>query len=152
MQIELRVASTEVGSVQNVLFKPKKLFRMSLFPLPPTEWVGNQTCRICGGKPDFLQEDMKPICRACIDKTIKGLNKKESTTETSIPITKDIITHIRFEWSTEGEKWYSLSGRKIIVDRPDIFLKELRASLLEKRPMIVEADYAKETKTMTVSL
>jgi hypothetical protein len=81
-----------------------------------------------------------------------GLNKKESLTDTSIPITMEVIAHTRFEWSTDGEKWYSLMGKNIKVDRSDLFLKELKKCILESHPMNVEADYEKETKEMVITL
>jgi len=95
---------------------------------------------------------MQPICQKCIHQIMAGLNKKESNAETSIPITMEIVIHSRFEWSVDGEKWYSLMGKNIKIDRLEIFLKELKKSILEKHPMNVEAEYAKETKEMTIIL
>lgn len=152
MIIQLRIAGADLGSIKNTIFKPTRSFKMAIYPLPPDEWVGKQTCSICGGKPDFIQGDSKPICKACIKRIMNGLNKKESTTETSVPITMDIVTSTRFEWSVDGDKWYSLYGRNIKPNRPELFLKELRTSILESRPMAVEADYEKETRTMTITL
>jgi hypothetical protein len=152
MKIDLRVAGADLGSISNVIFKPTKHFEMTLFPLPPEEWVGKQICSVCDGKPDFLQENMKPICRKCIKKLMVGLNKKESSIDTSIPITMEVVTHTRFEWSTDGEKWYSVAGRNIKVNRQDLFLRELKKSILENHSMSVEADYAKETKEMTITI
>jgi hypothetical protein len=152
MKIELRIADSDLGTVTNVVFKPTKQFKMRLFPLPPDEWVGEQKCSNCSGKPDFLQEDMRPICKKCIALLMVGLNRKESKEETSIPMTWEVVCHARFEWSLDGEKWYSIFGKNIKVDRQEIFLKELKKSIIEKHPMSVEVDYAKETKTMTVTL
>jgi hypothetical protein len=152
MRIELRIADSDLGTVSNVMFKPIKQFKMKLFPLPPDEWVGEQKCSNCGSKPDFLTEDMKAICKKCISVLIVGLNKKESAQSTSIPITMEVISHSRLEWSLDNEKWYSLMGKNIKVDRPDLFLKELKKSIIEKCSMSVEADYEKETKTMTITL
>lgn len=152
MKIELRIADSDLGTVANVVFKPNKQFKMKLFPLPPDEWVGEQKCPNCGGKPDFLTEDMRPICKKCIATLMVGLNKKESTQATSIPMTMEVVSHARFEWSLDSEKWYSLMGKNIKVDRPDLFLKELKKSIIEKRPMSIEADYEKEIKTMTITL
>lgn len=151
MIVQLRIAGTDLGTIKNVMFKPRgPSFKMSLYPLPPTEWVGPQVCDICGGKPDFLKEDSKPICNKCIDKLTRGLNKKESAEEPSIPITLSIISRTRFEWSVDGDKWYSIQGRNLKVDRPKIFLEEVKKSVLESRPMTVEGDYEKETKSMTI--
>jgi hypothetical protein len=152
MKIDLRIASADLGTVANMIFVPKKQFRMKLFPLPPVEWVGEQKCSLCGGTPAFLQEDFSPICRKCIDTLMKGITKKTVKQEASIPITWDIVTHTRFEWSTDGTKWYSIAGRNIKVTPQKLFLEELKKSIVEKKPMSVEADYEKETKTMTVSL
>src|SRR5208337_356238 len=145
MNIDLRIAGADLGTVTNVIFAPKKHFNMKIFPLPPTEWVGEQKCSVCGGNPDFLQEDYTPICRKCIDTLMKGITKKSVQQETSIPITWDIVTHTRFEWSLDGEKWYSVAGRNIRVTPQKLFLDELKKSIIEKRPMNVEADYEKET-------
>lgn len=152
MRIDLRIASADLGSIENITFKPKSKVKMTLLPLPPKEWVGEQTCSLCGGKPDFLQESMQPICRKCINNMFTGLTKKQSTTETSVPITMEVVTHIRFEWSTDGEKWYSLAGKNIKVEDPNLFLNELKKSILEKRPMNVEADYIKEDRALIITL
>jgi hypothetical protein len=152
LRIDLRIADADLGTVANVIFKPKKEFKMRLFPLPPAEWVGEQKCSLCKGKPDFLQENMTPICKKCINQLISGVNFKESKSETSIPITWGVVSHARFEWSLDGDKWYSLMGRNIKVERQELFLKELKKSIIEKHPMSVEADYEKETKTMTITL
>jgi hypothetical protein len=132
------------------MFAPTKKFSMKLFPLPPIEWVGEQKCSVCGGKPNFLQENMTPICVRCIDQLTKGITKKESKQETSIPITWDVIAHSRFEWSLDGDKWYSVMGKNLKVDKQELFLKELKKSIIEKHAMFVEADYEKETKTMII--
>jgi hypothetical protein len=152
MKIELRIAGADLGTISNTIFKPSKQFKMKLFPLPPNEWVGEQKCQSCNGKPDMLTENMKPICKKCISQLIIGLNKKESNPETSIPITWEIISHTRFEWSLDGEKWYSVMGKNIKTDRKDLFLKELKKSILEKHPVSFEADYEKETKEMSIIL
>lgn len=152
MKIELRIADADLGTVANVVFKPTKQFKMKLFPLPPDEWVGEQKCQSCSGKPDFLTEDMHPICKKCIAVLMVGLNKKESKEETSIPMTWEVVSHSRFEWSLDGEKWYSLMGKNIKIERPELFLKELKKSIISKQPMSVEVDYEKETKTMTITL
>lgn len=152
MNISLRITDTDLGTISNVMFKPQKQFKMRLFPLPPAEWVGEQKCTVCGGKPDFLQESMTPICRKCIDRLMKGVSKKESQQETSIPITWDVVSHARFEWSLDNEKWYSVLGRNLKVDKKELFLIYLKRSIVEKRPMSVEVDYEKETKTMTITL
>lgn len=152
MKIELRIADSDLGTVSNVIFTPKKQFKMKLFPLPPDDWVGEQKCSSCGGKPDFLQENMTPICKKCIALLMVGLNKKESKEATSIPITWEVISHSRFEWSLDSEKWYSIMGRNLKVERPEIFLRALKASIISKQPMSLEVDYEKETKTMTVTL
>jgi len=47
MKIELRIADADLGTIQNVMFKPKKQFKMVLLPLPPEEWVGKQVCSVC---------------------------------------------------------------------------------------------------------
>jgi hypothetical protein len=128
---------------------------MKLFPLPPDEWVGPQKCTDCGGKPEFLLEDMKPICKKCIGIIMKEViisTKKESHEEPSIPITMDAIANSRFEWSTDNEKWYSVKGKNIKTDRTDVFIRDLKKSIIEKRPLALEADYEKETKTLTITL
>lgn len=152
MKIDLRIADADLGTIANVMFAPQKQFKMKLFPLPPIEWVGEQKCSVCGGKPNFLQENMTPICLKCIDQLTRGITKKEVKQETSIPITWEVITHSRFEWSLDGDKWYSVMGKNIKVDKRELFLSELKKSITEKHAMFVEADYEKETKTMTITL
>ena len=152
MNISLRIADTDLGTVINTVFKPQKKFTMALFPLPPDEWVGDQKCVNCNGKPNFLTEDIKPICNKCIDVITRGLNKKEMHEEPSIPVAMDVIANSRFEWSSDGDKWYSVKGKNIKTDRPDIFIKDLKKSIITKCPMNVEADYDQATKVMTLTI
>lgn len=150
MKISLRIADTDLGTVSNLVFKPIKQFTMKIFPLPPNEWVGEQKCQTCDGKPDFLTEDMHPVCRKCVEIIMHGLNKKETKQEPSVPITMAIVSTARFEWSVDGEKWYSIKGKNIKSERADLFLKELKKSILEKHPMNIEADYDKDRKELSV--
>ena len=150
MKINLRIADTDLGTVSNVVFKPIKRFSMRIFPLPPDEWVGPQKCTVCEGKPDYLQENMTPICKNCIETIMRGLNKKESSPEPSVPVTMEIVSTARFEWSVDGEKWYSIKGKNIKNERPELFLKELKKSIIEKTPMILEADYDQGAKELSL--
>lgn len=151
MKIELRVTGKS-ESISNVIFKPIKEFKMTLFPLPPNEWVGKQKCYICNNEPHFLMDSFQPICRECIKSMMKGLNAKEAMIDTNTPITMNVINKTRFEWSLDGEKWYSLMGKNIKSDKPELFLKELRFSMINNKPITIEADYDKETKIMTIIL
>ena len=152
MQISLRIANVDLGTVINIVFRPQKPFRMRLFPLPPTEWVGEQKCN-CGENPDFLTEDMRPICKKCIDTIMRGvvINKIKHE-EPSIPITLEIIGNSRFEWSIDGDKWYSIKGKNIKTEQSDLFMQNLKKSIIEKRPMVAEADYDKDKKELTITL
>jgi hypothetical protein len=148
MKVELRIAGSKVGSVQNHVFKPRKSIKVSLLPLP--EWLKDPTCHICNQRAKFLLPELNPICQKCVEGMIVGMNKKEVSTDTGIPLTKEVIAHSRFEWSTDGERWYSLWGKGIKPDNFDVFLRDLRKSLLEGSPLFIEAEYDKETKEMRI--
>jgi hypothetical protein len=160
MKIELRFAKPKtekisketkhhvtVEAVDNVFFKPSRQIVVSLLPIP--EWLQNPAC-ICGQSAKYLLEDATPICPKCVDRMLNSMNKKMKEIDTSIPITMDVITHSRFEWSTDNEKWYSIWGKNIKPDNPEKFVEEIRQAILDKQPILLECDYEKETKIMRV--
>lgn len=137
-----------ISSAENVFFKPKGEMSVSLFPIP--EWLKEPKCHLCPQPAKYLLLDASPICPKCLNMMLIGTNVKTRKTDTSIPITMDVITHSRFEWSTDSEKWYSIWGKNIKSDHPELFLTEMRRSILANQPILVECDYDKETKIMRI--
>lgn len=160
MKIELRFAKLKldkniketkqhvtVEAIENVFFKPKRQLIVGLFPIP--EWLQNPLC-ICGQTAKYLLEDATAICPECIHKMLSNMNEKMKESDTSIPITMDVITHSRFEWSTDGEKWYSIGGKNLKPENPERFIVEMRQAILNSQPILLECDYEKETKIMKI--
>lgn len=161
MKVELRFAKPKmdakmkdnkqhisIGSAENVFFKPKGEMNVVLFPIP--EWLKQPKCYLCLQPAKYLLPDASPICPKCLDKMFVGANTKMREADTSVPITMDIIAHSRFEWSTEGEKWYSIWGKNLKPDNPELFLIKMRRAVLSGQPILIECDYEKENKTMRI--
>jgi hypothetical protein len=121
---------------------------VGFFPIP--EWFKDPKCTLCPNRAKYLLSDASPVCGSCVNKMMVDANRKMREADTSVPITMDVISHSRFEWSCDGEKWYSIWGKNLKPDHPDLFLIELRRAVLSNASFLIECDYEKETKTMRV--
>lgn len=148
MKIKETKQHVSIGSAENIFFKPKGEVTVGLFPIP--EWLKQPKCYLCPHPAKYLLVDASPICSKCLDTMLVGTNVKMREADTSVPITIDIISHSRFEWSTDGEKWYSIWGKNLKPDHPELFLIEMRRAVLSGQPILVECDYDKENKAMRI--
>lgn len=153
MKILLRLAKDKEGKkpktrlVENHTFVSKKSLIISIFPLPP--FLKDPKCK-CGNPADFMLEDMTCMCNECLNNNLKGITSLEKNEEISIPLTKRTVTHIKFEWSVNGGRWYTLYGRNIKPKNWDRFLPQLRTMMMRDKTLTLDADYKKETKEMVI--
>ena len=122
---------------------PKKII---CYPIPP--FVGEVKCD-CGEPTKFMNKNMQYKCFKCLNLLI-GKTKLQKTLDTSIPITKRTVMKIRFEWSVNGERWYSIYGSRFKPKHWNIFLMEIRELIINKNHIMLEVDYEKETKEMVI--
>lgn len=153
MKIFLRLAKDKEGKkpktrlVENHTFMSKKSLIISIFPLPP--FLKDPKCE-CGNPADFVLEDMTCMCNECLNSSLKGVTSLEKNEEISIPLTKRTITRIKFEWSVNGGRWYTLYGRNIKPKNWDRFLPQLREMMMRDKTLTLDGDYKKETKEMVI--
>lgn len=150
MQIFLRLAETKkkkIRIVENYTFTPRESLCITLVPVP--SFLENPKCE-CGKPADFMLEDMICICRECLNINFKGITSLQKNNDISIPLTKRTITQIKFEWSVNGSRWYTLYGRNVKPKNWDKFLVQLRTMMLRNKTLNLNADYTKETKEMVI--
>lgn len=153
MKIFLRLAKDKEGKnpktrlVKNYIFIPKKSLIISIFPLPP--FLKNPKCE-CGNPADFILENMTCVCSECLNNSLKGVTSLEENEEISIPLTRKTITRIKFEWSVNGGRWYTLYGRNIKPENWDKFIPQLITAMMRDKTLTLDADYKKETKEMVI--
>ena len=153
MEILLRLAKAKEGKklkirlVENYIFIPKKALSIVIFPLPP--FLKDPKCK-CGNSADFVLEGMTCMCNECLNNEFKGATSLETNEDISIPLTRRTIVHIKFEWSVNGDRWYTLYGRTIKPRNWERFLPQLRTMILRNNTLSLNADYKKETKEMII--
>lgn len=155
MDIEFRPASTgkQIGSATIYEYKAKNPKCITLQPIP--EWLQGSTCIKCGGKAKFLLEDLTMICSACVMIETKNCDVILNTkSDLSVPLTMDVLQHQAFEWSTDGNKWYRIHGKKIVIDgNTEKFVQAIKESLVNKTNAEFRAEYDKDdTKIMTIHI
>lgn len=96
-----------------------------------------------------MLENMSCICSRCVNKPLAGI-KLETEDDVSIPLTKYTIRNIKFEWSVNGDRWYTVYGRGLKPRRWDKFLVRLKDMILRDRELSLNADYDKDKKEMTI--
>lgn len=96
-----------------------------------------------------MREDMSCVCPKCINKALVGV-RLETKVDVSIPLTKYTIRNIKFEWSVNDDRWYTVYGRGLKPRNWDRFLSELKNMILHDKTLSLEADYDKDRKEMTI--
>jgi hypothetical protein len=149
MKIHLRPATgKEISKTTNHIFTPLKSIHITLFPIP--EWLQEPKCESCGGQAKFLLKEASPICLTCLNKNVKNANREDTEEDLSVPFSMQTLKQFAFEWSVDGEKWYRVYGKNIKPENEKIFIQNMRDAMLNNKPIMLDADYDKDTKTMTV--
>lgn len=122
--------------------------KISLCPIP--EFVGEVKCD-CGNIATLILNDEIYKCNTCIKLLIPRSSKLIKADASSYPLTKKTIKDLKFEWSVNQEKWYTLWGSKIETNNWKDFLKHVKDMIVNKKDVELNADYDREfTKKMTI--
>lgn len=153
MQVYLRLGSKQtltVRKIEDVFYNTESRVVIRLYPLP--KWIKDPTCG-CGRKGDFLIDGAVgfpvPICAECVNNKIPAI-KLEKKEDISFPVTEALIRRLKFEWSTNGDRWYYIHGRSLKPNNWNFFLKKIKKVVLGEGFVTLEVDYKKETKEMRV--
>ena len=144
--LRLPVDKTKVMNVINKVFVPSKPVQITLYP---TIMIENPKCG-CGNEAKYMLEDMSLTCNECLNKMMIHTSILQEKEDTAIPLNEGTIKRLRFEWSPDGERWYSVQGRNLIIGNVNSFIADLRKGIIADVPMETEAEYVKETKKMTI--
>ena len=151
MQIHLRLGKLKEPVVQIVdchSFSTKKSFSISICPLP--SFLKDAKCN-CGNEADFILNGIKCMCLDCLNKKFKGATTSMITfKDISIPLTKRTIVRIKFEWSVDGERWYTAYGRNLVTKDWNALLGKMRSMIINDTFIMLNADYDKEKKRLKI--
>lgn len=147
MRLFLRIApETNIIIAKNYEFVAEKNLHLVLCPIP--EFIGAVKCD-CGEPATVLLNEETYKCNSCLIFLIPH-TKLESNDDLSFPITFQTIKEMRFEWSTNGEKWYNVWGRNIETSNWNALLKELKAMALDKKEIEINGSYDPDNKHMQI--
>jgi len=136
----------KISEITNKIFVSKTPVEIALFPIP--EWLKDATCN-CGQKAEYLLEDMKGICSGCLETTL-GISTLKEIEDTSIPLTERSIRRLRFEWSTNTDRWYFVRGANLKPSNWTRFVQEVKESIVNHESLVFEGDYDKNLKELTI--
>ena len=138
MKIYLRVAKEQnINISKNREFKSDENIHVLMYPIP--DFIGEMNCS-CGNKAILIINDKDYKCASCIDKILSSTKLVESSA-TSIPITRKTITSIKFEWSVNKERWYTLYGRGIKTNRWNYLIGMINKMVINNEDVELEGDY-----------
>lgn len=150
MEISLRLAKTEkekVKLVENHIYTSKKHLSIAVSSIPP--FLTDPKCE-CGEPAISILEDMTCICVKCLNDKMNCLSSLVKNSDISILLTKNTIVRIKFEWSVNDERWYTIYGRSFKPKNWNSFLSKIKDMILNNRVITMNAEYTKETKEMMV--
>jgi len=150
MKVYLRLGKNngiKIQKAENVIFAPTTSKKITVFPIPP--FLKSAKCE-CGNKADLILEDMAYICSKCVEGRFKNMNDFKKVEDVSIPLTTLTIFSLSFEWSVNQHRWYTIYGRNLKPKNWNRFLSKIRDVILNNRVIIIDVDYEKETKEMTI--
>jgi len=136
----------QVKMIENTIFVSKTSKSVTFFPIPP--FLKNPKCG-CGTKAQFMLEDMSCVCSKCLNKPFVGVELKKED-DISISLTEWNIRNIKFEWSVNNDRWYTIYGRSLKPRNWKRFLSELKSMILHDKELSLEVDYEKETKILLI--
>ena len=152
MQVFIRLKAGQedkLSKTLNYTYKPKSKLKVCLTAIPP--FISNPKCHICGGNASYMLEDYKLMCSLCFDSVLNGISELQKTEDTMVPLTEDTLKRMKFEWSIDRERWYSIHGSGLKPKNVKSFLLKVKESFISGKMLVVECEYEKETKSMNIS-
>jgi len=147
MQIYLRIIDNKkIKVIMNKLFISEKNIKVKLYPIP--NWIKNPKCQ-CGKKADYVLEDVSLICKKCLEDVLNVTTKLYELKDVNIPIIQETIKMLRFEWSTDKNRWYHIRGENIQPANWENFLESIKELITKNKSTLqFNAEYDKNVKTL----
>jgi hypothetical protein len=140
-------AKEGIKRADKTIFVCKSPVTMTILVLPP--FVNDAKCK-CGKDAEFMLDDMNFICSDCVGKEFVHSNHMMKEEDISIPLTRITINKIKFEWSVNQSRWYTIWGRNIKPKSWDKFVAKIREIILSGKITMFEGEYDKEKKEMVI--
>jgi len=150
MQVHLRLGKLKEPVVQIVdsyIFSVKKSFSVGVCPLP--SFLKDAKCD-CGNEADFILNGTNCMCLKCLNGKFDGATSMITSKDISVPLTRRTIVRIKFEWSVDGERWYTAYGRNIVTKDWNALIGKMRSMIINDNFITLNADYDKEKKQLTI--
>lgn len=148
MEITLRLGRTsKIEVIDSYQYVPKRDVEIKITPVPP--FLKGGKCK-CGKKAKFMLGNLTFICSKCLSSMFADSNELKTMKDVSIPLTEGTLSMLRFEWSLNRERWYNLFGGNIKPRNVKKFLSNVKEMLVKNKTFILEVEYDKENKIMTI--
>ena len=151
MQIFIRLKAGQeekLSKTLNYTYIPEKSIKVKVLPVP--EFIKDAVCKSCRQPAKFMLEDMTLICQPCLEQILKSVSTLEKKEDTLVPLTEETLAKIKFEWSTERERWYSIRGVGLKPKNMKSFLEIIKKVFISGQFLVCEAEYNKDAKELVI--
>lgn len=151
MQIFIRLKAGQeekLSKTLNYTYVPEKSIKVKVLPVP--EFIKDAVCKSCRQPAKFMLEDMTLICQPCLEQILKSVSTLEKKEDTLVPLTEETLAKIKFEWSTERERWYSIRGVGLKPKNMKSFLETIKKVFISGQFLVCEAEYNKDAKELVI--
>lgn len=151
MQIFIRLKAGQeekLSKTLNYTYIPEKSIKVKVLPVP--EFIKDAVCKSCRQPAKFMLEDMTLICQPCLEQILKSVSTLEKKEDTLVPLTEETLAKIKFEWSTDRERWYSIRGIGLKPKNTKSFLETIKKVFISGQFLVCEAEYNKDAKELII--
>jgi hypothetical protein len=147
--IRLKAGQEEkLSKTLNYTYIPEKSIKVKVLPVP--EFIKDAVCKSCRQPAKFMLEDMTLICQPCLEQILKSVSTLEKKEDTLVPLTEETLAKIKFEWSTDRERWYSIRGIGLKPKNTKSFLETIKKVFISGQFLVCEAEYNKDAKELII--
>lgn len=130
--------------------------RHSILFYPISEFSGSKC--MCGKDAMAMTSDFKVVCKDCINDVL-GESKLKQEKMLAVPSITQAVRGNAFEWAVQGkDEFYKVKGANVLfnsnqrisaIDMRKRF-GDIMTLILEDKPQLVDADYNKYKKELTI--
>lgn len=151
MQAHLRLAKLKEPAVQIVnsyIISSNKPLTVKICPIP--HFLKDAKCK-CGKEAKIVFNDAGCACLECLNKMFEGTTEMVTIKDVSVPLTRRTIINIKFEWSVDGERWYTVYGRNLVTKDWNALIEKIKNMIVRDISVLLNADYDREKKQLKIS-
>ena len=152
MQVFIRLKAGQeekLSKTLNYIYVPESPIRVKVLPIP--EFIKDAVCKSCKQPAKFMLEDMTLTCQPCLEQILKSVSTLEKKEDTLVPLTEETLAKMKFEWSTERERWYSIRGIGLKPKNMKSFLETIKKVFISGQFLVCEAEYDKDQKALQIN-